>query len=153
MFVFRLPSLKIDPDVLEKECQELRQTRYKKTAMREEAPEKADCLTGVDYVFQRAVQRELPLVWIGNMPRLLQKEGWEVRRIAKEELKPGDLVFLGKGKKTVSHLALAIGEGRVFHVCWTAKGGVIEDADAVLKKYSQPEEKEMLSYVDPRSSL
>ncbi len=152
MLILRFPRLNVESASFYKECKTLvGLTKYKRLAKREEAPALADCLTAASYIFKKA-GTDLPLDWIGNMPRLLKNRGWSVQKISKEELKPGDLLFLGKGRSLVSHLAIALNQEEVFHTSWEAKGGAIEKIENVFFRYSQPQEMPiLLSYVDPRT--
>jgi len=151
IIVFRFPG-SIQPELIQKECQALvGVTRYKKEAKREEAPYLTDCLTSVSHVFKKAALVDLQLDWIGNMPRTLYKKGWQIQKISLNELKTGDLIFLGKKGKLVSHLAVALSEQEVFHVA--QKGAGIEKIEDVFAKYIPLQDAQnALSYVDSRSA-
>lgn len=41
-----------------------------------------------------------------------------VKRVSKADLKPGDLVFSGRGKGGIQHVALYIGNGKVIHATY-----------------------------------
>ena len=43
-----------------------------------------------------------------------------VKRISKDQLQPGDLVFSGRGKGGISHVALYIGDGKVIHATYAS---------------------------------
>jgi cell wall-associated NlpC family hydrolase len=42
----------------------------------------------------------------------------QVKRISKKDLKPGDLVFSGRAKGGIQHVALYIGNGKVIHATY-----------------------------------
>jgi cell wall-associated NlpC family hydrolase len=42
----------------------------------------------------------------------------QVKRISKKDLKPGDLVFSGRAKGGIQHVALYIGDGKVIHATY-----------------------------------
>ncbi|HEV3269251.1 MAG TPA: hypothetical protein VGZ69_01210 [Candidatus Rhabdochlamydia sp.] len=53
--------------------------------MREHAPKKTDCLTAIHYIFKKALNLDMPLTFIGDMPRqLLSLENWSpIRALSK----------------------------------------------------------------------
>ena len=71
-------------------------------------PEKGvDCSGLVKRVYKDGANVDLP-----RTAREMSREG---EKVAREELKPGDLVFFGKGKKTVSHVGIYAGNGDFVH--------------------------------------
>jgi hypothetical protein len=106
----------------------------------------------VSYLFKKTKALEIPLDWIGNMPRLLIENGWQIKKIQTSDLKMGDLIFLGKRKNRVDHLAVALSAEKVFHVSWKTKGAAIEKIESLFSRYAQPKEIRLfLSSVDPRT--
>ncbi len=87
------------------------------------------------------------------MPRNLSLEGnWEHLLIPSQKLQMGDLVFLKRkgSNRLVTHVAMALGPGQLFHCCWQKKGAVIEKVRTVFSRFRQPpDSRAMLSYVDP----
>lgn len=154
MFIVRAPKTEVEPKLFQKECEALVGiTKYKKPGKREEAPEKADCLTAASYLFKKTQGLDLPLDWIGNMPRLLVMKGWRIEEIKRSDLKAGDFLFLGKRKNRVDHLALALSSEEAFHVSWKSKGAAIEKIESLFSRYAQPAAADvLLNYIDPRSS-
>lgn len=69
---------------------------------------------------------------IYNLPRTsngMSKSTWG-KKITYEEARPGDLMFYGSGgKKTVDHVAIYIGDGKIIHASSVDKKVVIEDWD------------------------
>lgn len=69
---------------------------------------------------------------IYNLPRTsngMSKSTWG-EKITYEEAQPGDLMFYGSGgKKTVDHVAIYIGDGKIIHASSVDKKVVIEDWD------------------------
>jgi len=153
VFIIRSCKTEIEPKAFSQECESLvGLTKYKKPAKREEAPEKADCLTVVSYLFKKTQALDIPLDWIGNMPRLLVEKGWQIEKIQRRSLKMGDLIFLGKRNNQIDHLAVALSAEKVFHVSWKTKGAAIEKIETLFSRYVQPKEIGLfLSSVDPRS--
>ena len=95
-------------------------TSYRRPALREEAPAVTDCLTSIYYVFKRALRIDIPLVYIGDMPRLLLSfSNWRVLRIDIKDVRCGDILFVRnkKNEKLLSHIALVIGVDKIFHCC------------------------------------
>jgi len=153
LIVFRSNGLE-KTETLIQDCQLLcRTAKYKRTAKREEAPYRADCLTSIHYLFQNRI--EFLIDWIGNMPRRLsQKRNWRYLRVTADELQPGDLLFLKRKKspRLITHVAMALGPEKFFHCSPERKGGAIERIDRIFSTYMQPQDvDEMLSYIDPRS--
>ena len=50
-----------------------------------------------------------------DLPRTAREMSHEGEKIAKDELKPGDLVFFGSHKKTVTHVGIYAGNGEFVH--------------------------------------
>ena len=51
----------------------------------------------------------------------------EVKRVKMKNIKPGDLIFYGSSKRSCSHVALYIGNGKVVHASTVTTGIVISD--------------------------
>jgi cell wall-associated NlpC family hydrolase len=84
------------------------------------------------------------------MPRALVNKGWRILQTERPEA--GDLVFLGDGKRKISHVALALSSDEAFHASWK-KNGSIETWRDLLRRYSTiPDTQSALNYSDPRSS-
>jgi len=66
-----------------------------------------DCSGLVQFVYRQAARIELP--------HSAQEIAKRTRRIRREELKPGDLVFFNTLKRPFSHVGIYIGEGRFIH--------------------------------------
>ncbi len=74
-----------------------------------------DCSGFVRYVFQQATNLTLP-----PTARAISQMG---KKIAKDDLQPGDLVFFNTLKKTFSHVGIYIGNNRFIHS--PSAGGVV----------------------------
>ena len=66
-----------------------------------------DCSGFVRATFEKAIGRVLP--------RRAADQAAATQTIAKEELKPGDLVFFNTMRRTFSHVGIYIGEGKFIH--------------------------------------
>jgi len=66
-----------------------------------------DCSGFVKHVYKDTANIELP-----RTARAMSHEG---EKVAKNELKPGDLVFFGTRKKSVSHVGIYAGNGEFVH--------------------------------------
>jgi cell wall-associated NlpC family hydrolase len=129
---------------------------YKKPALREEAPNRADCLTLIHYLFKKAIRMNIPLTYIGDMPRLLSKRGWKVTIIKESEAQSGDLLFV-KDKnqsKFLSHVAVFLNPDSLFHCCRKAKTAVEQKSDDFFTNYEQKlTSDESILYIDPRNKI
>lgn len=71
----------------------------------------------------------------------------ETKSVKMKNIRPGDLIFYGRSKKSCSHVALYIGNGKVVHASTESTGIVVSDYNyrkyvgvgRVLKKATYPE--------------
>ncbi len=66
-----------------------------------------DCSGLVQYVYRQAANI--------NLPHSTVEIAKQARRIGRESLQPGDLVFFNTQKRPFSHVGIYIGEGRFIH--------------------------------------
>ena len=85
------------------------------------AEEGFDCSGFVRYIFQNSVGLLLPR----SANEQAQAHG--VEPIAKEDLKPGDLVFFNTMRRAFSHVGIYIGEGKFIHSPRTGSAVRVED--------------------------
>lgn len=118
----------------------------------ESAPAKTDCLTSIHYLFLKAFDIQIPLTFVGDMPRLLISTQWSFHLVDASEFKMGDLIFLKRKAepKLIAHAALALGPDRIFH-CKRDQGAVIESVSAVFEIFEQKIKHSQLKYIDPRN--
>lgn len=130
-------------------------TLYRRPALREEAPAVTDCLTSIYYVFKRAMNIDIPLLYIGDMPRqLLSFSEWRSLKIEMKDVQCGDLLFVRnkKNEKLLSHIALVVEVDRIFHCCPSLGTAVVQSKDEFFSLYEQKLNfKEMVRYIDPRN--
>lgn len=84
------------------------------TSMREDAPEFFSCSSLISYLYLFAG------VW---MPSLTWEKFEYFKKISKEDLRFGDLVYSHHGRlpeKSVDHIGMYLGDGRVLHALGTA---------------------------------
>lgn len=122
-------------------------------AHREAAPWKADCLTSIWYIYKKAFDVDMPITWIGNMPRAISScKDWTLLEVPPDNLKPGDLLFVknvGK-KRLISHIAMVISEKFIFH-CSNDLGAVIQSTSEFFSLYEQQlTSSEIVRYIDFR---
>lgn len=122
-------------------------------AHREAAPWKADCLTAIWYIYKQAFDVDIPITWIGNMPREMSlSKDWALLEVSLDNLKPGDLLFVknvGK-KRLISHIAMVIHEKLIFH-CSHDLGAVIQSTNKFFSLYEQQlTSSEIVRYIDFR---
>jgi cell wall-associated NlpC family hydrolase len=152
--VFRYPG--IDKGRLAENLESiLGKTKYYRAASRQQAPEVTNCFSAIYYIYSRSVSMDLPLAFIGDMPRVFNSScQWELLSIERNEAKYGDVLFVGEkgGDRIISHVALVLGVDQIFHCCFKAKTAVIQDDREFFSHYEQGFDiKQMLSYTDPRN--
>ncbi len=154
IYVFRHPCIE-KKNLIEIAFQLENNTRYRRPALREEAPGITDCLTCIYYIFKKALAIDLPLTYIGDMPRqLLTLSDWRPLKIAIRDARCGDILFVKnrENPKLVSHAAIMIDVDRIFHCCPSRGTAVIQQADDFFSLYEQKLNfKKMVRYIDPRN--
>lgn len=130
-------------------------TTYRRPALREDAPLITDCLTSINYVFKKALGLDIPLTFIGDMPRrLLSYSEWRLLKIDAKDMQCGDLLFVKKKKnvKLLSHVALVVASDRIFHCCQSLGTAVVQSTEDFFCLYEQQLNfRKMVRYVDPRN--
>ena len=140
--------IKVASDLVEK-------TTYCTPALREYAPEKTDCLTAIHYIFKKALSINMPLTFIGDMPRqLLSLKNWEPIECNIENAQCGDIFFTrNKNKpKLISHVALIIEPDKIFHCTPILGKAAIQSKEEFFSSYEQKLPfRKMICYIDPRN--
>ncbi len=128
-------------------------TKYKKWALRNEAPGHADCVTAAAYVSRRVWDLTIPRALIGDLPRELVRSGWTIDVVAQEKLAIGDWIFCASPtmERLVTHVVLVVGPNEVFH-CKEKEGAVITTVDRTREEYIQKLQMELPRYIDPRGN-
>lgn len=130
-------------------------TFYLRRASLESAPQYTDCLTSIHYLFKKALQVDIPLTFIGDMPRQLSSFGeWKVLKTQVHEALCGDLIFVKKRNMSqlISHVGMVTEENQIFHCSKEAQTAVIESWEAFFSQYEQQLDfVEMVRYIDPRN--
>ncbi len=96
-----------------------------------------------------------------NLQRTAYQQLCSTKSVKKKNLKPGDLIFYGRSKRSCSHVAMYIGNGKVVHASTESTGIVVSDYDyrkavgygRVLKKATYPSEEvdeSITRYADSR---
>jgi cell wall-associated NlpC family hydrolase len=126
---------------------------YEKGARLEEAPFKADCLTSIYYLFSKALNIQMPVTFIGDMPRSLVSHGWKFCVIDSREVKAGDFLFFKRRdmKRLITHMALALNSSEVVHFRRDMGKMVIEPLMSALNVYEQEILEQQLLYIDFRN--
>ncbi len=123
--------------------------------MREEAPQVTDCLTSIHYIFKKALHIEVPVTFIGDVPRqLVSSSEWRPIKIDLKDVRCGDLLFAKNraNKKLLSHLALVIDVDRIFHCSPSWGTACIQSPDQFFSSYEQKLDfQKMVRYIDPRN--
>ncbi len=131
-------------------------TTYRRKPPLEEGPSVTDCLTSIHYIFKSALGIEIPLTFIGDMPRYLLSFGqWEAFCIERERAQVGDLVFVKniKGQKGIAHVGLILGVDRIFHCSKENGTATIESDQRFFSMYEQRLTLlEMVCYIDSRNT-
>lgn len=152
--VFRYSSVQSNP-VIKVANDLVERTTYCTPALREYAPEKTDCLTAIHYIFKKALNIDMPLTFIGDMPRqLLSLENWKLIECSIENTQCGDIFFTkNKNKpKLVSHIALMIEPDKIFHCTPILGKAVIQSKEKFFSSYKQKLHfRKMICYIDPRN--
>lgn len=88
------------------------------------------------------------------MPRsLLSLSEWKVLKIDINDARCGDILFLANKNhpKFISHAAMVLAEGKIFHCCPSFGTAVIQSQKDFFASYEQRLNfKEMVRYIDPR---
>lgn len=94
---------------------------------------------------------EVPITFVGNMPRLLASSGWTFQIIDTSEIRACDLVFLKRRAepKLVAHAVLVLALDKVFH-CKKNCGMKVEPLEGVFEEYEQKLLQDQLRYIDSR---
>ena len=151
--IFRYPLAPASiADLLQSLLPSLSATIYQRRAPLESAPHQTDCLTSIHYIFLEALHVNIPMTLIGDMPRELTHSGWQFHLIRKEELQPGDLIFLKKRTepRLIDHVAVALAVDRVFH-CKKGEGALCQSLDDLFEVYEQKILEKQLDYIDSRN--
>lgn len=130
-------------------------TEFRKSALREDAPSVANCLTSIYYIFKQALGIDLPMTFIGDMPRqLLSCSRWRALRINSKDMKCGDLLFVKnrENERLISHVALFIDVDKIFH-CYQRLGtAATQSEEKFFSLYEQKLEfRKMARYIDARN--
>lgn len=154
IYVFRYDSVPIE--ALTEAAQGLVDTTsYSKPVSQEEAPFATDCLTSIWYLFKKVLGVDIPLTFIGDMPRLLCSLGqWRVLQIEMGEARCGDILFVKDRSKQrlISHAALVIGVNQIFHNSKLFGTARIQPADDFFALYEQRLRfQKMIRYIDFRN--
>lgn len=132
-------------------------TIYRKPSKIEDAPKYTDCLTLIHYLFKQSINVDIPLTWIGNMPRsLMSSNHWDFLHVDSSRLLYGDIIFVkDKNKsKLLSHVAFSLGKGHVFHCSPELKTARAEPIKDFFKSYEQRlNSNQVLLYIDPRDKI
>lgn len=158
MIVIRMPSLAGHKEEIRSIARELvKNTTYTRGAIFSQAPQKTACVIAIQYVLERVFGKRLPCVWIGDLPRhMVLFDKAEIWDVAPENLCAGDLLFVThkEQKRRVTHVALFLGEGQVFHSS-KEKNGKIEDIDSLMISYVQKvsSQQKLLAYIDRRNVM
>lgn len=130
-------------------------TSYRRPARLEEAPLITDCLTSIHYLFKHALQINIPLTYIGDMPRrMLSYSEWRAVKIDIKDARCGDLLFVKnkEREKLVSHVAMVIEVDKIFHCCVKAGTAIVQSEAEFFSLYEQRLDfREMVRYIDPRN--
>jgi len=78
-----------------------------------------DCSGFVRHLYEKSVGRLLP--------RRAEEQARATQVIAKEELKPGDLVFFNTMRRAFSHVGIYVGDGQFIHSPRAGKSVQVED--------------------------
>lgn len=110
--------------------------RYKRSAIDDECPRNANCVTAVRYVLKKSFGVCLPHVYVGDLPRALDYAGWRV--LSTRNIQPGDLICCySETDKRIRHVAVAVDSDRVFH-CSYAKDASVESMEKFLQRDCAP---------------
>lgn len=137
IYVFRHGQM--DPSPLVAFAQSFK-TTYHRPAKIEDALDGADCLTAIYYLVKKVLKIDLPLTFIGDMPRELLTYGeWRPLLIKIADAKCGDLIFVRSVSSTrpVSHMGIFLDHHSVFHCSAETGGTIIEDYALFSTKYVQ----------------
>lgn len=152
--VFRYSSIQAKP-IIQIASDLVERTTYCTPALREHAPEKTDCLTAIHYIFKKALNVDMPLTFIGDMPRqLLSLENWSPIECNLEKTQCGDIFFTrNKNKpKLISHIALIIEPDKIFHCTPILGKAMIQSKEEFFSCYEQKLHfRKMICYIDPRN--
>jgi cell wall-associated NlpC family hydrolase len=133
----------------------LGKTTYRRSAPREEAPRVTDCLTSIHYIFQCSMKINIPLTFIGDMPRaLVAYSEWKFLKINIKDAKTGDVLFVKnkKNEKLLSHIAIMIEADKIFHCSHLFGTAIIQSKEDFFALYEQKLNfKKMVSYIDSRN--
>ena len=151
----QVPAITKTTSITESISELVKKTTYYQGSFREYAPEKADCLTAIHYIFKKSLQIDIPLTFIGDMPRkLLSLKQWIPIECDLENMQCGD-IFFAKNKnrpKLLSHVALIIEPNKIFHCSPCLKKAAIQSKEEFFLSYEQKISFEkMICYVDPRN--
>lgn len=69
-------------------------------------PRGFDCSGFVQYVYKKKGK---------NLPRTSTSMKWKTKHVSKKNIKKGDLLFFATYKKSVSHVGIYMGDGKVIH--------------------------------------
>ncbi|MBS0655313.1 MAG: C40 family peptidase [Verrucomicrobia bacterium] len=129
------------------------QTRYVRMAPLEEAPFHTDCLTSIYYIFKKTFGIDIPLTYVGDMPRTLHSGGeWRFLRADVRSIQCGDICFVKRitEPKLIAHAALFLGPDEVFH-CKRDEGAVVENYSSFCSIFEQKLTDTQIHYIDPRN--
>jgi len=98
-----------------------------------------DCSGMVSYVYDKAVG-----VRLAGSAADMAKRG---RQVAKDELKPGDLVFFNTLHRPHSHVGIYVGDGRFIHAP-SSRGEAKVRTDSLVDGWFAPRFEEARSYLD-----
>lgn len=84
-----------------------KQNSKKKYQRGKAGPDKFDCSGFTQYVFKKAINNKLP--------RSTKDQVKKGKKIAKKNIRKGDLLFFKTNGKNVSHVGIYIGNGKMIH--------------------------------------
>jgi hypothetical protein len=119
----------------------------------EEAPFQTDCLTSIYYIFKKTFGVDIPLTFVGDMPRTLFSVGeWKFLRVDEKAILCGDICFVKRvvEPKLIAHAALFLGPNEIFH-CKRDEGAVVEDYANFCSIFEQKLTDNQINYIDPRN--
>lgn len=86
--------------------------------------------------------------------KLLRKGSWEVLRIDRSDIRPGDLFFTENPDRLISHVAIvAHSVDKIFHSTFKKGGGCVQPIEQFFEEQLLPPSIEcVLTYRDKRSN-
>ncbi|WP_353989886.1 NlpC/P60 family protein [Pediococcus argentinicus] len=79
-----------------------------------------DCSGYTKYIYKKSVKK--------NLPRTAQSQYQSFKKVSVQNRKPGDLVFFGGSKRSISHVGIYVGKGLMINA--QNRGVVLESVSA-----------------------